>query len=70
MPYAYCVGPPGSRRLEQATYTGLSFRFLAANQHPDHDTIASFRHNHLALLADLFVQVMTFTCYEPKGLRR
>ena len=31
---------------------------LAADQHPDHDTIATFRQEHLANLAQLFVQVL------------
>jgi hypothetical protein len=31
---------------------------LAANQHPDHDTIATFRKQHLESLAKLFVQVL------------
>jgi hypothetical protein len=29
-----------SRKLERATYDSVAFRFVAANQHPDHDTIA------------------------------
>ena len=56
--YAYCRGVPGSRRIERATYEDLGFRYLAADQHPDHDTIASFRQEHLASLAQLFVQVL------------
>ena len=31
---------------------------LAANQHPDHDTLAAFRQKHLPALAALFVQVL------------
>jgi len=31
---------------------------LAANQHPDHDTICSFRRRHLQALSRLFVQVL------------
>jgi len=34
----------------------VAFRYLAADQHPDHDTIADFRKEHLANLAQLFVQ--------------
>ena len=41
--YAYCVGKPSSRRIEQATYDDVAFRVLAADQHPDHDSIADFR---------------------------
>jgi transposase len=56
--YAYCRGVPGSRRIERATHEDVAFRYLAADQHPDHDTIADFRKQHLAKLAQLFVQVL------------
>jgi transposase len=56
--YAYAVGVPSSRKIEQATYHSIPFRVLTANQHPDHDTIADFRKRHLKTLAGLFVQVL------------
>ena len=56
--YGYCVGIPSSRKIERATYDSVSFRVLSANQHPDHDTIASFRQRHLKALSELFVQVL------------
>jgi len=56
--YGYCVGKASSRKLEQATYEDVAVRYLAANQHPDHDTIAAFRRRHLAALAGLFGQVL------------
>ena len=56
--YAYCVGMPSSRKIERATYRDVAFRALAADQHPDHDSIAEFRKRHLAALAGLFVQVL------------
>ena len=56
--YAYCTGKPSSRKIEQATYDQVPFRFLAAEQHPDHDTIASFRIRHLKELANIFYQVL------------
>ena len=56
--YGYCVGKASSRKLEQATYEDVAVRYLAANQHPDHDTIAEFRRRHLPALARLFVQVL------------
>jgi len=56
--YAYAVGEPSSRRIEQATYDDVAFRYLAADQHPDHDTIASFRQQHLESLGRLFVQTL------------
>jgi transposase len=56
--YAYMKGRPSSRKIEEATYTDVAFRVLAANQHPDHDTIATFRKTHLKALANLFSQVL------------
>jgi hypothetical protein len=56
--YAYCVGKPSSRKIERATYEEVAFRVLAADQHPDHDSVAEFRKRHLDALAGLFVQVL------------
>ena len=56
--YGYCMGMMSSRRMERASYEDVAFRYLCANQHPDHDTIASFRQQHLAVLAELFTQVL------------
>jgi len=47
-----------SRRIERATYEDVAFRYLAADPHPDHDTIAAFRQEHLANLSQLFVRVL------------
>src|SRR6266480_3177219 len=41
--YGYATGIFSSRKLERATYDSVAFRFIAANDHPDHDTIATFR---------------------------
>src|SRR5258708_36194295 len=41
--YGYATGVFSSRKLERATYDSVAFRFIAANDHPDHDTIATFR---------------------------
>jgi transposase len=56
--YAYCVGVPSSRKIEVKTYEDVAFRILAAESHPDHDTISEFRQRHLRALAGLFVQVL------------
>jgi transposase len=56
--YAYCMGRPSSRRIEQATYEDVAFRVLAGGQHPDHDSIADFRKQHLEALSELFMQVL------------
>ncbi len=41
--YSYANGIFSSRRIERATYRDIGVRFVAANLHPDHDTIAVFR---------------------------
>jgi transposase len=56
--YGYAKGITSSRRIETATREEIAFRYLAANQHPDHDTIAAFRQHHLESLAGLFVEVL------------
>ena len=56
--YGYCVGMFSSRKLERATYDQVPVRYLAADQHPDHDTIAAFRQRHLEALSRLFVQTL------------
>jgi len=56
--YGYATGVFSSRRLEQATYDSVAFRYIAAGTHPDHDTLASFRRRFLDELAGLFVQVL------------
>jgi transposase len=56
--YGYATGVFSSRKLERATYDSVASRFLAANQHPDHDTIAAFRRRFLPQIEALFVQVL------------
>ena len=56
--YGYATGLTSSRRIEKATYDSVPFRYLAADQHPDHDTIANFRRQHLEALAALFVEAL------------
>jgi transposase len=54
--YGYATGVFSSRKLERATYDSVAFRFVAANQHPDHDTIATFRRRFVKEIEALFVQ--------------
>ncbi len=56
--YGYATGVFSSRKIERATYEAVPFRFIAGNLHPDHDTLATFRHTFLPELKDLFVQVL------------
>jgi transposase len=66
--YGYCVGVTSSRKIEKATHESVPFRVLAADQHPDHATIAEFRRRHLEALARLFVQILQLC--EKAGLVR
>ena len=56
--YGYCIGTTSSRKIEQATHDNVAFRYLSADQHPDHDTLAAFRQQHLEALGGLFVQAL------------
>ena len=56
--YGYCLGITSSPKIEQATYDNVAFRYLSADQHPDHDTLAAFRQDHVEALAELFVQAL------------
>lgn len=56
--YAYCVGERSSRTIERRCAEDVAFRVIAANQLPDHATIARFRATHQDALGALFGQVL------------
>jgi transposase len=56
--YAYAVGERSSRRIERRCVEDVAFRVIAANQTPDHATIARFRARHDRRLAALFGGVL------------
>ena len=56
--YGYATGVFSSRKLENATYDSVAFRFVAANEHPDHDTLNTFRKRFLSQIEVLMVQVL------------
>lgn len=56
--YCYANGIFGSRRIERATYRDVGVRFVAANTHPDHDTICAFRRENAAAIAECFLTVL------------
>lgn len=66
--YAYCVGELSSRRIERRCVEDVAFRVIAANQVPDHTTVARFRARHAQALAELFVQVLALC--EKAGMVR
>ncbi len=56
--YAYCLGERSSRRIERLCERDIAFRVIAANQRPDHTTLARFRQTHEKALAALFTDVL------------
>ena len=56
--YCYANGIFSSRRIERATYRDIGVRFVAANQHPDHDTIATFRRENFEAVSESFLQIL------------
>jgi len=56
--YGYATGVFSSRKLERATYDSVAFRYITANDHPDHDTIANFRKRFLSELTPFFVEIL------------
>src|ERR1035437_7526681 len=56
--YGYTTGIYSSRRIQAKTYEDVAFRYLSADKHPDHSTLAEFRKRHLGALAALFTQAL------------
>jgi transposase len=56
--YAYCTGERSSRRVERRLIEDVAYRVVAANQQPDHATLARFRARHQEAIAGLFGQVL------------
>src|ERR687887_932182 len=57
--YAYARGIRSSRVIERACEEDVAFRVLAAQQSPDHATIARFVERHQDAIAALFGEVLT-----------
>ena len=56
--YGYCIGVTSSRQIEKRTHEDVAFRYLSADEHPDHSVINEFRKRHLGALAGLFLQAL------------
>lgn len=56
--YGYATGVYSSRRIEAATRDSIAFRYIAANEQPDHDSLCTFRRRFLKEIEVLFVQVL------------
>ena len=57
--YCYARGWFSSRQIEQASFENVAARYLCANTHPDHDTIAKFRRENRALFESCFCTVLS-----------
>jgi transposase len=55
---SYATGTFSSGAMERASYDSVAVRYLCANHHPDHDTIAKFRRENGPLLRAAFVRVL------------
>jgi len=56
--FAYCDGVSSSREIERRCERDVAYRVVAANQRPDHATLARFRTRHREAIAGLFIQVL------------
>jgi transposase len=56
--YAYAKGDRSSRVIERRCVEDIAYRVIAANQAPDHSTIARFVERHQDALGGLFGQVL------------
>lgn len=56
--YCFANGIFSSRRIGRATYRDVAVRYLTADTHPDHDTIAAFRRGNLEVIAACFLEVL------------
>ena len=56
--YAYARGVRSSRAIERALEEDVAYRVLAANEKPDHATLARFVERHEQALAGLFGEVL------------
>ena len=56
--YGYATGVFSSRKLEKATHDSIAFRYICANEHPDHDSINAFRKRFRKEISNLFTQIL------------
>ena len=56
--YCYSHGIFSSRRIEKATWSDVAVRYICVNQHPDHDTICTFRIRNKAAISEAFLRIL------------
>lgn len=64
--YGYATGVFSSRKLEKATTDSMAFKYICANENPDHDTINNFRKRFGKEIEGLFVELLVLA--EAMGL--
>ena len=65
--YAYARGMRSSRVIERACVEDVAFRVIAAQQRPDHATIARFIERHEDAIAGLFGEVLALCARRGAG---
>lgn len=63
--YGSATATTSGHKMERATYASLVFRYIACNQHPDHDTLASFRKRSGKQFETAFVQLRQVAREKP-----
>ena len=63
--YGYATRVFSSRALERASYDSVAFRFIAGNDHPDHDTIAAFRKRFIG-----HIEPLSCLRHSPRPMQR
>ena len=59
--YSYATGRFSSREIEMATHSDVAVRYICGgDQHPDHDTICTFRRENRVLFEECFVKVLAY----------
>lgn len=56
--YSYATGTFSSRRIEQNTFDSVPVRMITGDEHPDHDTICTFRRENQKLIHEAFVRLL------------
>jgi len=56
--YSYANDIFSARRIERATYRDVGVRYVSADRHSDHDTMATFRRENAKAITQAFAQVL------------
>ena len=68
--YCYATGRFSSREIAMATHSDVAGRYICGGeQHPDHDTICTFRRTNRALFEECFVNVLAYAG-QPQVLKK